>query len=117
MELSKLRTVKNAQTDEINKQINELEVNIENLETDTSITAAQKNAKTVEYKNKINELTIQKNRIAEKYKVDKKKLQIMMKRFLTQPILSGRKTESLPSAATTVEDLRFLKLMSPVQML
>ena len=79
LELSKIRTVKNAQTAEINKQISELEVNIENFETDTSITAAQKNAKTVEYKNKINELTIQKNRIAEKYKVDKKKLQIMYK--------------------------------------
>ena len=78
-ELSKIRTVKNAQTSAINKQISELAIKIENLEIDTTISTTEKNKKLKEYNEKIDELNTRKVNIAEKYKADKKRLQTLYK--------------------------------------
>ena len=78
-ELSKIRTIKNAQTSVINEEISDLATKIENLELDTTISAAQKNAQLKEYNKKIEELTAKKIRIADKYNADKKRLKILYK--------------------------------------
>ena len=78
-ELSKVRTVKNAQTAEINIQIKEIEVKIEELETNATINAAEKNAKINEYKSQLNSLTTKKTQIEEKYKTDKQRLKVLYK--------------------------------------
>ena len=78
-ELSKIRTVKNAQTSAINKEISDYAIKIENLELNTTISASEKSAKLKEYNAKINELNTRKFQISEKYKADKKRLQTLYK--------------------------------------
>ena len=78
-ELSKIRTVKNAQTSAINKEISDYAVKIENLELNTTISASEKNAKLREYNAKIDELNARKTRISDKYNADKQRLKILYK--------------------------------------
>lgn len=78
-ELRKIRTVKNAQTAEINQQIIDLEVKIENLETDATISASQKSAQLRDYNLQIYKLKAKKTQISEKYKTDKERLKVLYK--------------------------------------
>ena len=78
-ELSKIRTIKNAQTSEINKQISEIAINIQNLETKTGICVKEKETKLKEYNAKIDELSAKKFQIEQKYKADKQRLKTLYK--------------------------------------
>ena len=78
-ELSKIRTVKNAQTSVINSQIKEIAIKIEALEADTTMTASQKKKQLNEYNAELDKLTNRKNQISEKYKTDKARLKRMYK--------------------------------------
>ena len=78
-ELSKIRTVKNAQTSVLNKQIKEIANNIETLELNTSISTAEKNKKMKEYNAQLDKLTTRKAEIEAKYKSDKQRLKTLYK--------------------------------------
>ena len=78
-ELSKIRTVKNAQTSVINSQIKEIAVKIEELEASTTVSSSEKTRKMSEYNAQLDKLTTRKNEINKKYKADKAKLKRMYK--------------------------------------
>ena len=78
-EVSKIRTVKNAQTQVINTEINELSNQIEYTKSSTTLTAAQKNQKIQNYNIQIERLAAKKEQINQKYKNDKEILKMKYK--------------------------------------
>lgn len=78
-ELSKIRTIKNAQTSALNKQIKSIESNILELELDETIPSSQKEQKLNLYTQKLEKLTTKKYQISEKYKKDKAELKMRYK--------------------------------------
>ena len=78
-ELSKIRTVKNAQTSAINKEMQTIALQMEELETNTAISTREKNQKMTEYNAQLNKLSAKKQRISAKYNADKKELKRLYK--------------------------------------
>ena len=70
-ELSKIRTIKNAKTAILNKEIKEISSNIVELELNTTINELEKEKKLQLYNKKLEELATKKTEISEQYKRDK----------------------------------------------
>ena len=70
-ELSKIRTIKNAQVSALNKQIKSISTNIMELELNTTISELEKEKKLEIYTKKLEDLTNKKYEISEKYKKEK----------------------------------------------
>lgn len=73
-ELSKIRTIKNAQISAISKQIKDISNKMMELELNTTISNSEKEKQLQIYTEKLDELTTKKYQISEKYKEDKAKL-------------------------------------------
>lgn len=70
-ELSKIRTIKNAQTSALNKQIKIINEHIIELEMNTTISGSEKEQKLRIYTKKLEKLTTKKQEISDKYRQDK----------------------------------------------
>lgn len=78
-EVSKIRSVKNAQTSAINQEMKEISAQIEELQLNTSMSSAQKSVKMREYNSRLNKLATRKVEIQNKYNADKERLKVLYK--------------------------------------
>lgn len=78
-EVSKIRTVKNAQTSAINQEIKEITAEMEELQLNTTMSSAQKSIKMREYNSKLNKLATRKVEIQNQYNADKERLKALYK--------------------------------------
>ncbi len=79
VELAKIRNVKEAKCDIINKQLAELSVLVARTQVDTTLTTAEKQQHINAYNNKISELNSQKQEIERQYVADKDTLKTRWK--------------------------------------
>ena len=78
-ELSKIRSVKNAQTTVINNEMKEIATKIETLELNTTVSSAEKNRQLAQYNAELNRLAAKKQQLQTKYNADKAELKRLYK--------------------------------------
>lgn len=78
-EVKKIRTVKNAQTSVIKKEMKDIAVKIEAVETNTTMSSVEKRKKIAQYNAELNKLSARELEISTKYNSDKAKLKKLYK--------------------------------------